>query len=314
MSRPAACAMTIPTPPARPCTNRAAISSSIVGLIAQSADVSDVRDDADEQDAAPPEPVRQRTRDQLSRGQPDQAGGDRQLRDGGRRTQLDGQGREGGEVEVHRDRTEHRQQEQQRRQQPAERRSETERSGRACHQPHGRAGSEGVPDEGCTDREPLIRMPRPTMSTWTTEPRCASSSCRGGRSSPRTRRGSPPARTGAWPACDAPRSRPSPASASSTTPSSSAAPSPAPPPPCSTRSRGRCSSTTPSARTCSTSPAPPTASPPPVVPGAAPRRQPHHAPACCGPCRRSPTASRSCATSTRTCSPPTSWDARSTHH
>ena len=81
----------------------------------------DVRDDADEQDAAPPEPVRQRTRDQLSRGQPDQAGGDGQLRHRCRRTQLDGQGREGGEVEVHRDRTEHRQQEQQRRQQPAER-------------------------------------------------------------------------------------------------------------------------------------------------------------------------------------------------
>ena len=48
-----------------------------LGLIAHSADVSDVRDDPDQQDAAPPEPVRQRTGDQLPRGQPDQAGGDR---------------------------------------------------------------------------------------------------------------------------------------------------------------------------------------------------------------------------------------------
>ena len=36
---------------------------------------------------------------------------------------------------------------------------------------------------------PSSRKPRPTMSTWTTEPRCASSSCRGARSSPRMRPG-----------------------------------------------------------------------------------------------------------------------------
>ena len=218
----------------------------------------------------------------------------------------------GGEIEVHRDRTEHRQQEQQRRQQPTERRAEAERSDRACHQPHGRADRResltrgvptGHPSSGCRD----LRCRHGQPSRGTRVPHVAAGEAHPGRRGDRR-----PVRTGAWPACDAPRSRPSRASASSTTPSSNAAPSPALPPPCSTRSRGRCSSTTPSALTCSTSPAPPTASPPPVVPVAAPSRPPRLAPACCGPCRRSPTGWRSCAISTRTCSPPMRWDARST--
>ena len=93
----------------------------MVGLIAQSTDVTMYATMPIEQDAASPEPVRQRPGDQLPSGEPDQAGGDGQLRDGGRRIQLGGQSRERRQVEIHRDRTEDRQQQQQRRQQPAER-------------------------------------------------------------------------------------------------------------------------------------------------------------------------------------------------
>ena len=49
--------MTIPTPPASPCTNLAAISSSTVGLIGAERGRGDVRDDADQQYPSPPVPV-----------------------------------------------------------------------------------------------------------------------------------------------------------------------------------------------------------------------------------------------------------------
>ena len=155
----------------------------------------------------------------------------------------------------------------------------TERSDRACHQPRRpiaiggspclRGVPTGNPSSGCRD----LRCRHGQPSRGTRVPHVAA-----GEAHPGRRRHRRPARTGAWRACDAPRSRPSRASASSTTPSSSAAPSPALPHLCSTRSRGRCSSTTPSALTCSTSPAPPTASPRPVDPGAAPTKPARAAP------------------------------------
>ena len=173
-----------------------------------------------------------------------------------------------------------------------------------------------VPVDGCTDRAPFVapaggRGGLRSMA-WTT--------VRGARvphHSPRPhhpRPGRPPAHGGpdASRGCGAARSPRSPGSASSTTPGSSAARSPAPRPASSTRSRGPCSSTRPNAPTCSTSPGPPTASPPRVVPVAVRRARPRRGRACSGRSRRSPTVSRSSATRTRTCSPPTPSAARST--
>ena len=50
-----------------------------------------VRDHPDQQGDAATEPVRERTGDQLPEGKPDEACGDRQLRDGGDGIQLEGQ-------------------------------------------------------------------------------------------------------------------------------------------------------------------------------------------------------------------------------
>ena len=68
------------------------MSSSTDGAEGAQCRRDDVGDDSDEQDAAPPESVGQRSGDQLSGGESDEARGDRELRDRGDRTQFEAEG------------------------------------------------------------------------------------------------------------------------------------------------------------------------------------------------------------------------------